>query len=135
MRQEIDQDIELDKMDDTNGDENPYRKLIMNNTGKIKTTLSQMEQWSILSNVINYVQYDNNPKNIHSMSVRSINKMKNKIKSRKDEKERPISEIDFRDTSDRLKEEYLYRYEGVKSEILSTTRFSENSDLSSTYFR
>ena len=36
--------------------------------------------------------------------------MKNKIKSRKDEKERPISEIDFRDTSDRLKE-YLDGYE------------------------
>ena len=63
------------------------------------------------------------------MSVRPVNKMKNKIKSRKDEKERPISEIDFRDTSDMLKEEYLDRYEGVKSEILSTTRVDENSDL------
>ena len=50
----------------------------------------------------------------------------------KDEKERSISEIDFRNTSDRLKEEYLDRYEGVKSEILSTTRFDENSDLSMT---
>ena len=58
--------------------------------------------------------------------------MKNKTKSRKDEKERPISEIVFRDTSDRLNEEYLDRYEGVKSEILSTTRFDENSDLSTT---
>ena len=41
------------------------------------------------------------------MSVRPINEMKDKIKSRKDEQERPISEIDFRDVSDRLKEEYL----------------------------
>ena len=132
MRQEIDQDIELDKMDDTSGDENPYRELIVNNAGKIETTLSQMEQWSILSNIINYVQYDKHPKNFHTMSVRPVNKMKNKIKSRKDEKERPISEIDFRNTSDRLKEEYLDRYKGVKSEILSTTRFDENSDLSMT---
>ena len=75
----------------------------------------------------------NTPKNFHTMSVRPVNKMKNKIKSRRDEKERPISEMDFRDTSDRLKEEYLYRYEGVKSEILNTTRFNENSDLSMTY--
>ena len=60
-RQEVDQDIELDKMNDTSGDENPYRELIVNDTGKIETTLSQMEQWSILSNVINYVQYDKNP--------------------------------------------------------------------------
>ena len=37
------------------------------------------------------------------------------------------------DTSDRLTEEYLDRYEGVKSEILNTTRFDKNSDLSMTY--
>ena len=30
-------------------------------------------------------------------------------------------------------EEYLDRYEGVQSEILNTTRFDENSDLSMTY--
>ena len=62
MRQEIDQDIELDKMDDTGDDENPYRELKVNNAGKIGTTLCQKEQWSILSNVINYVQYDKHPK-------------------------------------------------------------------------
>ena len=43
MRQEVNQDIELNKMDDTSGDENPYGELIVNN-GKIETTLSQMEQ-------------------------------------------------------------------------------------------
>ena len=59
--------------------------------------------------------------------------MKDKVKSKKDERERPISEVDFTNTSDRLKEEYLDRYEGVKSEILSTTRFNKNSDLSMTY--
>ena len=110
-------------MDDTSGNENLYRELIVNNAGKIENTLSQMEQWSILSNILNYIQYDKHPTNCHSMSVRPINKMKNKIKSRKDEQERPISEIDFRDTSDRLKEEYLDGYEEVKLEILSTTRF------------
>ena len=92
MRHEIEQDVELDKMDSTSGDENLYRELIVNNTGKMEATLSQMEQWLLLSNVINYIQYDKHPKNFHSMSVRPINKMENKIKSRKDEKERPISE-------------------------------------------
>ena len=37
------------------------------------------------------------------------------------------------DNSDRLKEEYLVRYEGIKPEILDTTRFDKNSDLSTTY--
>ena len=45
---DTDQDIELDKLDDTSGNENPYRELIVNNAGKIETTLSQMEQWLIL---------------------------------------------------------------------------------------
>ena len=35
--------------------------------------------------------------------------------------------------SDRLMEEYLDRYEGVKSEILNSTRFNKTSDLSMTY--
>ena len=34
--------------------------------------------------------------------------------------------------SDKVKEEYLDGYKGVKSEILVTTRFDENSDLSMT---
>ena len=55
MKEEIDPDVELDKMDDNSGDENPYRELIVNNAGKIENALSQMEQWSILSSVINYV--------------------------------------------------------------------------------
>ena len=50
---EIDSDAELDKIDDNSGDENPYRELIVNNVSKIENTLSQMEQWSILNNIIN----------------------------------------------------------------------------------
>ena len=90
MRQEIDQDIELDKLDDTSGDENAYRELIVTNAGKIVTTLSQMEQWSILIIVINCVQYDNNPKNFHDMSIRHINKIKNKVKNKKEERKAHI---------------------------------------------
>ena len=43
--------------------------------------------------------------------------------------------VNLADVSDRSKEEYLDRYEGIKSEILNTTRFDENSDLSTTYLR
>ena len=39
--------------------------------------------------------------------------------------------MNFRNTSDRLKEEYLDRYKGIKSEILNNTRF--DADLSMTY--
>ena len=63
MKEEIDQDVELDKMDDTSSHKNPYRELIANNACKIENTLSK-EQWSIFSNVINDVQYIKNPQKI-----------------------------------------------------------------------
>ena len=63
LKQEIEQDWELSTLDNTSGDVNPYRELIVNNTEKIETVLSQMEQWSILSNVVNYIQYDRHPRN------------------------------------------------------------------------
>ena len=44
-----------------------------------------------------------------------------------------LLEVNLVDSSDRSKEEYLDRYEGVKSEIVDATRFDENSDLSTTY--
>ena len=42
-------------------------------------------------------------------------------------------EVNLVDILDRSKEEHLDRYKGVKSEIVDTTRFDENSDLSMTY--
>ena len=73
IREELDSEAELDEIDDTSGDKNPYRELIVNNAYKIENTLSQMEQWSILSNVINYGQYNKKPKNAHSMIIKPVN--------------------------------------------------------------
>ena len=50
----------------------------------------------------------------------------------KDE-DRQVLELDFGENPDKLRGEYLDMYEGVQSEVLSTTRFDENSDLSMTY--
>ena len=47
--------------------------------------------------------------------------------------ERDMLELDFGHTPSKLKEEYLDIYEGIQSEIISTTRFNKNSDLSTTY--
>ena len=57
IEQEVEQERQLDKMDDTSGEINPYKKLIVNNAEKIEPLMTQMEQWSILSNVLNYVQH------------------------------------------------------------------------------
>ena len=41
--------------------------------------------------------------------------------------------IDFGDTLDKFKGESLDMYDGVKSEMLSTTKLDENSDLCTAY--
>ena len=69
----------------------------------------------------------------YAMTIKPINKRKIHVGRKGGEKDRFTSEVSFVDTSDRLTEEYLDNYEGVKSEILNTTRFDENSDLSMIY--
>ena len=55
--------------------------MIVNNAGKVDTLLAEMEQWLILHNIINYIQYEKHPKNFHSLSVRAVNKEKNRESS------------------------------------------------------
>ena len=133
IKEELDADVELERMDNNSGDENPYKELVVNNADQVNSALTQMEQWSILSNIINYVQYSKIPKNSHSMTIRPA-KFNKVVKNTKDRNtNESLLEVNLIDSSDRSKEEYLDRYEGVKSEIVDTTRFDENSDLSTTY--
>ena len=67
------------------------------------------------------------------MLIIPINKNKINRERRQGEKDRFTLQVSLMDTSDRLTENYLDRYEGLKSEILNMTRFDENSDLSMTY--
>ena len=84
-----------------------------------------MEQWSILSNMLNYIQYDKHPKNFHNLGISTVHICKNHsdVKEEKD-----MIEVDFGPTLNILKEEYLDVYEGIQSEIVNTPRFDENSD-------
>ena len=90
-----------------------------------------MEQWATLSNILNYIQYDHHPKNYHSLSISTVDKCRRTPYIK--EEENDMLEHDFGHTPDKLKEDYLDAYEGIQSEIWSTTRFDENSDLSTTY--
>ena len=133
LKEEINLDAELDRVDDDSRDENPYQEIIVNNVIKVESALSQMKQWSILSNVINYVQYSKNPKGFYTVTVRPINNKKLNLVSKDKDKDDISLRIDLADVPTGSKEEYLDRYEGVMSEILNTTRFDENTDLSTTY--
>ena len=71
-----------------------------------------MEQWSILSNTFNYIQYHKHPKNYHSLSVSVVNTCKKTPHS--EEEERDMLEVDFGHMPDILKEEYLDMYKGIQ---------------------
>ena len=116
-------------MDDRNEEINPYRKLIVNNTEK-KTELpmTQMEQWSILSNVLNYVQHSKFNSMNHTLNIRPVNRYKVKP-----EMEREFRELDFGTVPQNLWEEYLDVYEGIQSDVVSSSRIDENFDISTTY--
>ena len=130
LQQELEHERQLDRIDGTKGEGNPYKELIIYNAEKIEPLLAQMEQWSILSNTLNYIHFDRHPNNYNNLCISAVNKFKNHSDIKE---ERDIIELDFGPTLNILKEEYLDIYKGIQSEILNTTRFDENSYLSTTY--
>ena len=83
-KQEIDQDV--DKVDDTNGKINPYCEIIVNKAERDDTIISQMEEWLILSNIVNYVQYKRHPKNFCNLDIRAIDQKRHKKMYNKEDK-------------------------------------------------
>ena len=72
----------------------------------------------------------NTPKNYHNLSINAVNKYKNSLDT---SEERNIAQLDHGVMPKILQEEYLDAYEGIQSEVLNTTRFDRNLDLSTTY--
>ena len=76
VQQEIEQEKQLNKIDDNNGEINPYKELIVNNVERTEPLMTQMEQWSILSNILNYVQHSKFNSMNHSLNVKAVNRYK-----------------------------------------------------------
>ena len=129
IEQEIEQERQLNKIDDTSREINPYQELIVNNVEKIDPLMTQVEQWSVLSNVLNYVQHSRFHSMNHTLDIKAVNKYKHKPNTDDGE----FKELDFGTTLHKLEEEYMDVYEGIHSEIVSSNRFEENSYLNTTY--
>ena len=91
IKQEIEQEKQLSKIDDTNGETNLYKELIVNNAEKVEPLMTQMEQWSILSNVLNCVQHSRFNSMNHTLDVKALNKYKSKPNT----DNREFTELDF----------------------------------------
>ena len=87
-----------------------------------------MEQWSILSNSLNYVQHSMYNSMDHSLDVKLVNRYKVKPNEEKE-----LRDVDFSTNLQNLQAKYLDVYEGIQSDIVSSSRFDENSDISMTY--
>ena len=64
----------------------------------------------------------------HTLNIRPINRYKVKP-----EMGREFTELDFGTVPQNLQEEYLSMYEGIQSDVVSSSRFDENSYISTTY--
>ena len=107
---------------------NLYQDLMVSNVEKIEPLMTQMEQWSILRNILNYIQHSRFSSMNHTLDVKAVNKCTSKHNT-----EREFKELDFGTMPQKLQEEYMDIYEGIHSEIVSSNRFDENSDISTTY--
>ena len=66
--------------------------------------MMQMEQWSILSSILNYIQHDRHHTINHTLNIKAVNKYRNKSET-KEEKE-PV-ELDFGSMPLKLHEEWM----------------------------
>ena len=78
IEQEMEQEEQLSEIDDINGETNPYQELVVNNAEKIEPLMTQMEQWSILSNILNYVQHSKFHSMKYTLDIKAVNKYKHR---------------------------------------------------------
>ena len=125
MKHELEQEIARE-------DDNPCKRVILNKVYKEEDKTPQMENWSIFSNNVKYVQHDE--KTPHKLDLNTLDYTQHRelyCKLKREEKE-PL-DIDFGINPETLKSVYLEMYEGIHAEMISTKRFDENSDLRMTY--
>ena len=97
IQQEIEQEKQLSKIDDMNGEIDPYRELIVNNVERTEPLMTQMEQWSNLSNILNYIQHSKFNSMDHTLDVKAMNRYKIKPDTG-----REFKELDFGITPQKL---------------------------------
>ena len=71
MKQEIEQET-LAKTETNRENDNPYQKVVLNKVYQEKNKTMQMENWSILSDNVWYIQHDERSKTPHSLDISTL---------------------------------------------------------------
>ena len=77
---------------------------------------------------MNYVQHRKFNSMNHSLNVKAVNRYKVRLDT-----EREYKELDWSNSTKIYKRKYLDIYDGIQSDIVSSCKFDENSDISTTY--
>ena len=115
-----------------NQGDNPYKKVVLNKIFREEDKSPEMRKWSIFTDNIRYMQHEQETPHdldIDTLDYRCHKELYFKLK----EEERETLDIDFGMYPDILRSKYLDVYEGIYAEMVYTNKFSENSDLSTTY--
>ena len=112
--------------------ENTYQKAILTENDKKKSP-AQMNEWSILSDHVKYVMSDGS-ETFHKLNIDQMNyRHERDLYKELQEKELLSADVNFGRSPEKLKAEYLDIYKGVYAKVISTDRFDEDADLSTTY--
>ena len=129
------QEIEQNKLTETDREnDNPCKKVRLNKVHWNEDKLMQIENWSILSNNVRYIQHDEKSKTPHKVDINTLDycqhkELHHKLKGEKSH----MLNVDFGISPETMKSNYLDMYEGVHTDMVYTNRFDENFDLSMTY--
>ena len=118
-QKEITKDLEI----------NTYKEVMLNEPNKNKDQ-TPMEEWSILSDHVKYVMHDKS-ESFHKLSM---NYRQNRDLYKSLNNEQSIrTNLNFGNSPENLKTDYLDVYEGIYMEVISIDRFDEDTDISTTY--
>ena len=114
--------------------ENLYQMVVLNNVYKDENKAAQLENRSILSDNIRYVQYDERSETTLNLDIKTLDYQQHKrlYHSLKGE-ESQMLDVDFGSNPETVRSNYLDMYNGVHADVVYTNRFDESSDLSKTY--
>ena len=115
-----------------NQDDNPHKRVVLNNIYKIPEKCLEMKNWSIFSDNIRYIQHDKMTTcnlNFDTLDYRNHKDLYLQLK----EEKRETLDVDFGLFPDITKARYLDVYEDIYAEMVYSSKFHENSDLSTTY--
>ena len=114
-------------------DTNQYENVLVSDVNTMDKNKSQMEQWSILSDNIVYVRLVGND-DMNGIDIKMADYQDHKkMYRRMGREEGHRMNIDFGECPNVLKGKYMDVYEDVFAEVVTTNRFDENVDLSTTY--